>query len=815
MSRSLPWPFGGVVLLVLSIAGDIFPNLAFGEGFLVKDGQPQAEIVIADQPARMAKLAASELQAYLVKISGARLPITTAPSKDVPVQVYVGRSAHTDRLKVSDEGLAYGAFRMASGKNWLALLGRDRDFEPREPWGRSHADGERVMKEWDALTGEKWGNAMLSVHRRHSPALGIWEADERGSLNAVYEFLRSLGVRWYYPGELGEIVPRMASIALPQLDKVFRPDFAVRHMLIYFNEFWEARGTNTAAVDNVLWQLRLGLQASQEVLGYSKGHGLMAVHSREEVKKAHPEYYALWGGKRATVHLGNYGAPCLSSQGLFEQNVKFVRAMFDIYHEPMVSVGPADGYTSLCQCDLCKGKGTPERGWSGQLSDYVWGYVNRVAQEVHKTHPNRKVSCIAYGAYQLPPEKIATLSPNVAVIVCRWRSLFYDRETREGFSKLMQAWREKLPSRELYIWDYYLHGRPESRWEGVPAFFPRLIAEDLRSLKGVSGGDYIEVYRNRKADGHKWDAMAINHLNCYVTARLYWDANQDVDALLDEYYEKFYGPARKEMKAFIAYAEANWMKATGDVAVIDRLFELLAAAQKAAGDLSAVPGTAQAGSIYGQRVDLHVQYIDRLKQVRERLTKGRGDNPKARALGRNKADFRLDGKLDDKFWDGLPVYGLKELETGRPPHYGTSFRLAWADDALYLGILCKDRDTKSLRIGAKEHGDTNIWSGDAVEILLETQSHCYYQIAISPAGAVVDLDRKQGLNILWSSRAEVASHIGDDFWSLEVRIPVAGDMAGELDPLNGVAGRKPHTTYPWFFNVCRQRAGDQGKELSA
>ncbi|MBM4086081.1 MAG: hypothetical protein FJ272_14950, partial [Planctomycetes bacterium] len=165
--------------------------------------------------------------------------------------------------------------------------------------------------------------------------------------------------------------------------------------------------------------------------------------------------------------------------------------------------------------------------------------------------------------------------------------------------------------------------------------------------------------------------------------------------------------------------------------------------------------------------------------------------------------------------DGLLVYGLKELETGRPPHFGTSFRLAWADDALYLGILCKDRDTKSLRIGAKEHGDTNIWSGDAVEILLETQSHCYYQIAISPAGAVVDLDRKQGLNILWSSGAEVASHIGDDFWSLEVRIPAAGDMAGELDPLNGVAGRKPHTTYPWFFNVCRQRAGDQGKELSA
>ena len=46
----------------------------------------------------------------------------------------------------------------------------------------------------------------------------LWQFDERGSLNAVCGHLRSLGVRWYLPGELGEVVPKMKSIPLPKLD---------------------------------------------------------------------------------------------------------------------------------------------------------------------------------------------------------------------------------------------------------------------------------------------------------------------------------------------------------------------------------------------------------------------------------------------------------------------------------------------------------------------------------------------------------------------------------------------------------------------
>ena len=51
---------------------------------------------------------------------------------------------------------------------------------------------------------------------------------------------------------------------------------------------------------------------------------------------------------------------------------------------------------------------------------------------------------------------------------------------------------------------------------------------------------------------------------------------------------------------------------------------------------------------------------------------------------------------------------------------------------------------KGLNIATGVNKEFSLWNGDAVEVLLETQSHSYYQLAINPAGAMVDLDRKGG-----------------------------------------------------------------------
>ena len=82
--------------------------------------------------------------------------------------------------------------------------------------------------------------------------------------------------------------------------------------------------------------------------------------------------------------------------------------MLDHYRLESVSIMPPDGYTSICQCEKCQGQDSPERNERGLLSDYVWDFVNRVAKEVGKTHPNAKVLNCAYGVYTLPPLRCAT-----------------------------------------------------------------------------------------------------------------------------------------------------------------------------------------------------------------------------------------------------------------------------------------------------------------------------------------------------------------------------------------------------------------------
>jgi hypothetical protein len=350
--------------------------------YIVENGEPRAEIVVTERPARTTRLAAQQLQTYIEKISGARLDIVTQPSGEVPVRVFVGRSSHTGNLGITDEGLKYGAYRIVSGDNWLVLIGDDRDFTPIEPWARSHSHWQKeTVHQWDRLTGAKWSNPLASrMYRNYSgnarefdPANSVsgdeihfWRFDRRGSLNAVYAWLRELGVRWYMPGELGEIVPRKKSMALPQIDRTVRPDFEVRSLNV--------TRYHCRSPEDILWSLRLGTNRVPSVMH----HGLRHLTEREDQRAAHPEYFSLINGVRDNK--SKTANACLSSEGLFEENVRFVRTMFDHYDVPIVSVMPHDGFTHICECDKCRGKATLDRGYSGWYSDYVWQYVNRALE---------------------------------------------------------------------------------------------------------------------------------------------------------------------------------------------------------------------------------------------------------------------------------------------------------------------------------------------------------------------------------------------------------------------------------------------------
>lgn len=740
-------------------------HVALGAPLLVADGQPRAEIVVAETPKRLAKLAASELQAYLEAISGATLPIVTEPSSD-RLAIYVGESEYTKQLGIATDGLRHGAYHQKSGDTWLALVGGDRDYEPIEPWARNHKDRERAQQEWEQITGKSWHNPMDSVFRSYNRELDLWTFDEGGSLQAVYAWLRELGVRWYMPGELGEIVPQRATIQLPNVDRTVAPDMPYRSLRLGNVPHYSR--------DDYLWHLRLGLN-DQDLAG---SHGMREITSGEAMKQAHPEYYALYGGKRDTEFRGS-GHACFSAKGLREETIAYARAVFDHFDLPAVSVFPQDGYRA-CGCEMCTGK---------SASELVWGFVNEVARELYKRHPDRYVVGGAYTTYQTAPETIETFSPNIVVRLSWMRPGLDDAERWEAYTTVVEEWLKRLPDKQ-FMRNSNIH------WTASPDFpiiFPHSIAREFQYLKGHCLGEASSVPRIPQ---DRWQNVPLSHLNIYLIASYLWDADQPLDPLLDDYYTSFYGPAAEAMRDAFTFAEKTYPRkrkpTARQVSLKDSitLVKKVQAAREAAGD-----------SIHGQRVQAILDNLTPLDKLEQELAE-------QIALGDPRKDARIAVAVAPG--EDAPRYDLRELVSGKPVEVDTTFQVTWEGDAIVFDVHCDEPDMANIPI------TQDVWGGDSVAILLETQAHSYYHIEVNPDGALFDADRAEGRTndmAQWQSRAEIETEKGEDFWRLRVRIPVVSVDVGADDPLHFVVGGKPTQAEPWFFQVGRSRGLDAERQV--
>jgi len=306
----------------------------------------------------------------------------------------------------------------------------------------------------------------------------------------------------------------------------------------------------------------------------------------------------------------------------------------------------------------------------------------------------------------------------------------------------------------------------------------------MTALKGHSLGERSEMPRGR--DPYSWRAIGADHLNLYVHGRTLWDADLDMDALLEEYYTLFYGPARKEMKAAFEYAyrhACGLNKAPLDVRM--RFVGMLHMARAAAGD-----------GVYRRRIQLMLDELQTLDELHAEM-KRQADAPDPRA----KAPLVVASKT---------THQLKDLITGDKPKIKTTFAVTWEDDALRFDIRCDEPDMDNLFVA------DNVWSGDSVAILLETPHHSYYQIEINPDGKVFDASRDGGrMTTKWSALAEVKPERSTKHWRIIARIPVVSEDKGAGDPNHFVVGNKPTISAPWHFNIGRVRVRDGKKTAYA
>jgi hypothetical protein len=300
----------------------------------------------------------------------------------------------------------------------------------------------------------------------------------------------------------------------------------------------------------------------------------------------------------------------------------------------------------------------------------------------------------------------------------------------------------------------------------------------------------------------------INHLTYYLQSKLFWNKDLDLNALMDDYCEKFYGLAKMEMREFFDFAEAVWMRPESRTltqssgflkpADVEKYFDILGRAKSKAGD-----------SIYGKRIDLIVNEMEPIKKIFDKLVR---TGPDIGALVAEEPPL-VDGNIDKPFWNRdiagniIGSVPMRDLVTGViPPANGAYVSFRWLKDnsALVIGVTCFESKMNALKSKVTKNDDVDIFNDDVVEIYIETPETSYIKMAVNSNGSLWDECTQPSIEqpdpVAWASGAKVAVKKYDDRWAFEILLPASA------------LGPKPTEHMPWGINVCRQRIAGGNKE---
>lgn len=159
----------------------------------------------------------------------------------------------------------------------------------------------------------------------------------------------------------------------------------------------------------------------------------------------------------------------------------------------------------------------------------------------------------------------------------------------------------------------------------------------------------------------------------------------------------------------------------------------------------------------------------------------------------------IDGELAEGIWKNptTKFFAPDGSAMFTDPAY---FYFAWDKDNLYIAAKCMETKMDSIRARVKDH-DGAVYGEDCVGYFLqpETGDGPAYQIYFNPLGTAFDqkIMVKDGVEDAterdWNGSYEVRTFTGDDYWSIEARIPL-----GQLDTENQ-PGKK------WALNFRRKQ----------
>ncbi|MCX7014170.1 MAG: DUF4838 domain-containing protein [Candidatus Sumerlaeota bacterium] len=505
---------------------------------LVKDGKAACVIALPDKPTDVAEDAARELQDGLRRISDATVEIkkesALSPGERAGTLILVGEGELARQSGVSPQDLKPEGFHIRSAGNRLVLVGREDAYEGKER--------------------------------------------QKGTLWAVVSLLEDdLGMRWLWPGPLGEVVPKNSTIAVPPLDRTDAPFLSVRTIRESLtnpnpSKFGFARQA-LKMEDEPLAQMVEQSKAWQTHQRLGRSIAMKYQHGFtqwwEQYGEQHLDYFAMQvNGRRGffSVLGGSERIKiCVSNPAVLDQWTLNAEAFFKANPEvASFSASPNDNaYNGHCMCEACKAWDAPDApkvtlnsvGPDGKktafeypaLTDRYVHFYNLAAERLRQVAPGKMVGGYAYGAWRTPPMR-EKAGENVVIGYV-------------GFNRLANAELWKRDSEEWDAWAkaaQHIFLRPNLlHWgHGYPLSFTERLGATLSHCAdtGMIGVDFDSLM-------HHWGNQGLNY---YVLVKLLWNPKADVAKIVDDYCRCGFGKAAPAMKEYYQ-AVAEYTDRIGDL----------------------------------------------------------------------------------------------------------------------------------------------------------------------------------------------------------------------------------------------------------
>jgi hypothetical protein len=502
---------------------------------LVRAGKPVAILVLPAQPLPVESYAAAEFQYHVKASTGAELRIVSE-DKDIPsgARVYLGHCQAALTANVDPSQLPGNGYIVKTVGQSLFIDGKDTAGDP----------------------------------------LGI--DTHAGTLFGVYDILENdMGIRWLWPGKLGEIIPHRNNLSLPTLDASVKP-------LLWFKRWrgglpggqWGAEnlGTQGFALEQAIWLRRQRFGRSVQP---SYGHSFGEYWGR--FGQTHPEYFNMMPtGTRGPDPLeadmtpvGEWIHVCVSQPALWQQIIDDWKAKG---MPEFLNVCENDGYAA-CTCPQCLAWDEPDpdlkvpfnqrldaakkafynkdEEWMlqlGSLSDRYAKFWKAVSEEARQLRPDVKIVSYVYDNYRKPPVGHVQLSPNVLCGLVPQAPFPYNKQVSDQFQKEWKGWANTGCMLFLRP-NYTLYGH------NYPLFYARSLGNDLKfalahSMKGTDFDSLTGQY-------------ATQGPTLYMLAKILNHPDASVEGVLDEYYAAF-GPAQHTIKAYFDYWETVNQRCSAD-----------------------------------------------------------------------------------------------------------------------------------------------------------------------------------------------------------------------------------------------------------